>query len=127
MKSVILISSQKLDVQRMLDAFGRIDSAHLESPGRVVVEGAWGWFAIGTEDDIAPGLDESKRADFAERVPSPNFAQLEYRNSAAIERALAMLPYRGTVLVDDDHGTVSPIDVARRMFATETMPRTEPA
>ena len=61
MKSVILLSSQQLDMSRMSAAHSDAGSANLEPPQRLVEEGDWGWFAVELNEGLAEELSHITR------------------------------------------------------------------
>jgi hypothetical protein len=110
--------SDPLDTDRLLDVFKDSGTVSLESETRVVVEGDWGWFAIGTDTEIEGELSESERARIIEIICRPLFAQLEYNTSAAADLAVELLPSPEGTLIDNDHGMVLPIEQVRWRILT---------
>lgn len=88
MKSVIIISATKPDPSRVAEAYGDIGSMNLQSPKRLVVEGDWGWFAIGIDDELEGEFSDAERARIAQLVAEPVYARLEYSSSPAADLAI---------------------------------------
>lgn len=97
----------------MGEVYSGIGSAYLQSPKRLVVEGDWGWFAIGIDDEIAGELSDIERAEIARLVPEPIYLQLEYSTSEAADLAIKLMPAATDMLIDNDHGMLRPIEEVR--------------
>jgi hypothetical protein len=110
--------SNPLDTDRLLDVFKDSGTVSLESETRVVVEGDWGWLAIGTDTEVEGELSESERARITEIIRRPFFAQLEYNTSAAADLAIRLLPSPESTLIDNDHGMLLPIEQVRWRIQT---------
>jgi len=114
MKSVIIISATKPDPSRVAEAYGDIGSMNLQSPKRLVVEGDWGWFAIGIDDELEGEFSDAERARIAQLVAEPVDAQLEYSSSPAADLAIKLMPPTAGTLIDNDHGVLRPIEEVAR-------------
>ncbi len=88
----------------------------MESPRRLVVEGDWGWFAIGIDDGIEREFSDTEHARIARLIAKPNYAQLEYSSSSAAELAINLMPTTSETLIDNDHGMLRPIEVVRDLI-----------
>lgn len=116
MKSVILISTGQLDLSDLAEVYADIGSTNLQSPKRLVVEGDWGWFAIGIDDEIAGEFSDIERAKIAQLVPEPVYVQLEYSTSSAADLAIKLMPATTDMLIDNDHGMLRPIEEVRGLI-----------
>ena len=116
MKSVIVISAGQLDLGRMSEAYGAIGSTYLQSPKRLVVEGEWGWFAIGIDDVTEGEFCDAERARIAQLIQQPVYAQLEFSNSSAADLAIRIMPATADTLIDNDHGKLWPIEEVRELI-----------
>ena len=118
MKSVIVISSGQPDLSRMSKIYSDIGSVNLQSPKRLVVEGQWGWFAIGVEEQIEGEFSDAERKKIERLVPEPVYAQLEYSNPVAADLAIGSMPAAANTLIDNDHGIRRPIGEIRELIRT---------
>jgi hypothetical protein len=116
MKSVIVIFSSLPDLERMSEAYGGIGSTNLRSPERLVVEGDWGWFAIGIDDEVEGEYSDTERTRITQIIPDPVFSQLEYSGSRAADLAIRFMPASADTLIDNDHGLLRPIGEVRELI-----------
>ncbi|RVU05272.1 hypothetical protein EOS93_31100 [Rhizobium sp. RMa-01] len=116
MKSVVMMFTAEPDLSRIAEAYGDIGSTDLQSPGRLVVEGDWGWFAVGIDRDLEGEFSDLERARIARLVAEPVYAQLEYSNSAAADLAIKLMPATAETLIDNDHGMLRSIAEVRDLI-----------
>ncbi len=116
MKSVVVISATQPDLGRMSEAYGDIGSTNLQSPKRLVVEGDWGWFAIGIDDELEGEFSDTERAKIAQLIAEPVYAQLEYSSLSAADLAIKLMPATTETLIDNDHGALRPIEEVRDLI-----------
>jgi hypothetical protein len=102
----------------MAETYGDIGSTNLQSPKRLVVEGDWGWFAIGIDDELEGEFSGAERARIAQLVAEPVYAQLEYSSSSAADLAIKLMPATAETLIDNDHGMLRPIEEVRDLIRT---------
>jgi len=100
----------------MSEAYGDIGSTNLQSPKRLVVEGDWGWFAIGIDDELEVEFSDTELARIAQLIAEPVFAQLEYSDSSAADLAIELMPAAVETLIDNDHGMLRPIGEVRDLI-----------
>lgn len=115
MKSVVLISSCRIRIDDAAGVFKAVGSVYIEPSERVVVEGDWGWFAIGL-DESGDSFSGEETSNLEKILKTPFFAQLEYRNSASVNLAIEHMPAAGEILIDNDHGALRPIEEIREMI-----------
>lgn len=118
MKSVIVISAGQLDTNGLVEVYADIGSTTLGSPKRIVVEGDWGWFAIGIDDEAAEEFSDIDRAKIAQLLHEPVYAQLEYSTSLAADMAVKLMTVTTDMLIDNDHGMLRPIEEVRGLILT---------
>lgn len=118
MKSVILIYSKHPNIEYMSKIYRNIGSTNIDSPERLVVEGDFGWFAIGVDDSLEGDFSELERAEIAMRIlaEDPVYAQLEYSNSYAVNLAIKLMPTTTETLIDNDHGRIRSIEEVRDLI-----------
>ena len=116
MKSVILISTGPPDLGRMSEIYSEVGSASLQSPNRLVVEGDWGWFAIGIDHELEDEFSDAERTRIAQLVTEPAYAQLEYSSPSAADVAIKLMPTTAETLIDNDHGALRPIGEVRDLI-----------
>lgn len=117
MKSVAIISDNTLDLAALAEIYttqGRVD---MPSKKRLVVEGAWGWFAMNLGEPPLEDFDESELAQVKTKIARPCFAQLEYSTGPAADAAITLLPSNGFTLIDNDHGLIAPLEEIRRRIS----------
>lgn len=114
MQSVIIITEKSLDLSALLDAYRVTGHVDLQSAHRLVVEGSWGWFAFNRDNTLEDEFDESELKKLKNFMQSLSFVQLEFSDSRAADIAALRLPIEGTVMIDNDHGLVAPIEEIRR-------------
>ncbi len=118
MKSVILISSKQFDLERLLEVYGSVGSTDLQSSKRLVVEGDWGWFAVGIDEGLEKEFSNEERSAVDQVISEPFFAALEYSCLAAADLAVGLMPVTGTMLIDNDHGLTLPIEEVKQRIQT---------
>lgn len=116
MNSVILISSTVVDLGHMLESYGELGSAYLQSPDRLVVEGDWGWFAIGIEEALQVQYSDEERERIASFFTNPCYAYIEYGSVSAVDMAINLMPVKDEMLIDNDHGMILPIEEVRSLI-----------
>lgn len=126
MKSLIVISASQPDLIRMAEVYSETGSANLQSPERLVVEGGWGWFAIGIDDELEGEFSDIERARIGQLGAAPVYAQLEYSNSSAADLAIKLMPVNTETLIDNDHGMLRPIREVRNLIDAEIEWQTSP-
>ena len=117
MKSAIVISGTRPDLDRLSKVYGDIGSTYLQSPERLVVEGDWGWFAIGIDEALDDEFSDVERHRIGQIVPDPVYAQLEYSNTVAADLAIKLMPTPSEMLIDNDNGMLRPIAEVRDLIA----------
>lgn len=116
MKSIVIISAGQLDLARISGAYSRIGSTGLQSNKRLVVEGDWGWFALGLDDELRSEFSDTERDKIAQLLGNPVYFQLEYSNTSAADIAVQLMPVPAETLVDNDHGVLRRFDEVRHLI-----------
>jgi hypothetical protein len=116
MKSVIVISPDRPDLRRMLEAYRSVGATNLQSPKRFTVEGDWGWFAVALDDELEDEFSEAEQTRIAQIITEPTYIQLEYSSSAAVDLAIKLMPTTAQTLIDNDHGMIRPIGEIRDLI-----------
>jgi hypothetical protein len=80
------------------------------------VEGDWGWFAIGIDDEVEGEYSDTERTRITQIIPDPVFSQLEYSGSRAADLAIRFMPASADTLIDNDHGLLRPIGEVRELI-----------
>jgi hypothetical protein len=115
MKSAIIISSRRLEIDCLINAFDDLGEVHLQSAKRLVVEGAWGAFAIGL-DEAEYSFSEEEMSSFRKALGTPFFAQLEYRNFRSADLAIERAPLNRETLIDNDNGAIRSVEQVRELI-----------
>jgi len=116
MRSIIIVTEKPLDLSKLDAAYKADGETSLQAPDRLVVEGGWGWFALNRENAIEEEFDKSELEALRERiqVPTLSFAQLEFSNPRAGGIAVLGLPIDDKIIIDNDHGLISPIEEVKK-------------
>jgi len=120
MRSVIIVTENPLDLNKLADIYRTSGLVDLQSPERLVVKGSWGWFAFNREPNLEEEYDEFELEKLKQKMSRATFVQLEFSDSRAANIAVLLLPDNDKIMIDNDHGLIAPIgDVQRRIQNAE--------
>jgi hypothetical protein len=108
MKSVVIIADRELDLVSVAERFKGTAKVHHEAK-RLVIEMADGWFAIERNDRLKSDFDLTEFDQVKTVVKNPHFFVLEFRTLENANAGIQALPEQGTILVDNDCGTIAPL------------------
>ena len=114
MQSVIIITAAPLDLDAIIAGARRIGVIELHSQVQLAVKGDWGHFILDVYDSIADDYEPEALQRVRTLIREPHFAQLMYREAAALDQGVLLLP---ECWIDNDHGLLAPIEDIRARIA----------
>ncbi|MEN9470399.1 MAG: hypothetical protein RL630_2132 [Verrucomicrobiota bacterium] len=80
MKSILLISDTLLDLAALGASYSPVGIVDIQSQQRIVVEGAWGWFALNQEPEAEAEMDEVELAQIRRSFTTPFSSNLNFHH-----------------------------------------------